>query len=61
MKLKGKKLDFISLIKRTELIDVSSRDMAFAANDRFKINALSLTDKTYIASGMSSYIVRLKP
>lgn len=62
MKLKGKDLIFISWINRDgsgvnpvrqELIDIMQED-------NFEVNCLSLTEKTYIACGFNSFVVRLK-
>lgn len=62
MEKKGKELNFISWIKRdgsgTE--DVSTSDMTHLDDTTFKINCLSITNKTYIASEFNSYVVKLK-
>lgn len=58
----GSELIFISRIsgdgKKTELIDDSEMD--YDKKEIFKLNSLSITNGTYIASGMSSYVVKLK-
>jgi hypothetical protein len=62
MKLKGKDLIFISWIKRdgsgTKM--VKKRLIELMQEDDFKVNCLSLTEKTYIACGFNSFVVRLK-
>ena len=60
---KGHQLEFISRINRdgsgTEKPKQSYIDLM--QDDNFKINCLSMTEKTFIASGMSSFVVKLKP
>lgn len=70
---KGKELEFISWIKRdgsgTVMIggewDKESTpkidDMSYVDEENFNIACLSLTEKTFIASGFNSFVVRLKP
>jgi len=59
----GSELIFISEIsgdgKKIKLVD----DVLISDLDKksiFKLNSLSITNGTYIASGMSSYVVKLK-
>lgn len=69
----GKQLEFISVIKRdgsgviaiptqwNENSDYPKVDnMAYLDDDIFTISILSLTEKTYIASGFNSFVVKLK-
>ena len=62
MKKKGKKLNFISWIKRdgsgTEPIE---KDMSYFDETKFKMSRLSLSNDTWVASGFNSYVVKLKP
>ena len=62
LKIKGKKLIFISLIcpDGVKMIDVSNKDMSVWDDDIFTLNRLSLTQDNYIASGMNTYVVKLK-
>jgi len=66
MKIKAKKLIFVSRIERdgSGVIPVSE-DMNILLqkckfNPKYKLNPLSLSNKTYIASGFNSYVVKLK-
>jgi len=62
MKIKGKHLEFISLIKRdgsgTETVEESLIELV--KEDVFTLACLSITKKTWIASNMNSFVVRLK-
>jgi hypothetical protein len=73
MKYKGKQLEFISFIKRdgtgTLMIggdwDVNSGypktgDMSYLDEDVFEVNCLSLSSKTFIASGFNSFVVKIR-
>lgn len=73
MKKLGKELDFISYIKRdgtgtimcgTEWDNFMGHpkvdEMSYLDHQEFKIKAISLTYKTYIASGFNTWVVRLK-
>jgi len=69
MKLKAKDLVFISWIKRDgsgtepvpdEMLE-SMLNNQFSKDDKFNINRLSLSNKTFIASGFNSFVVKLKP
>lgn len=58
----GKELEFISWIKRdgsgTKM--VKKKLIELMQEDTFRVNCLSLTEKTFIASGFNSFVVRLK-
>ena len=58
----GKELEFISWIKRdgsgTKM--VKKKLIEIMQEDTFKVNCLSITEKTFIASGFNSFVVRLK-
>lgn len=72
---KGKELEFISWIKRdgTGTIMIGScewnssmdmpkiDDMGYVDDEDFNLTGLSLTEKTFIASGFNSFVVKLKP
>ena len=73
MKYKGKQLDFISFIKRdgSGTIIVGTEwdknknypkvdDMGYLDDEIFEVNCLSLSNKTFIASGFNSFVVRIK-
>lgn len=70
----GKELQFISWIKRdgsgTAMIGSEWNssmdlpkidDMSYLDEEKFNITGLSMTEKTFIASGFNSFVVRLKP
>lgn len=59
---KGKKLHFISVIKRdgSGVVNVENEDHSHMNNDLFKITCLSISQGTFIASEMNSYVVKLK-
>ena len=59
----GRQLEFISWIVRdgSGTTPVGSKDMDHLANEKFSITCLSMTEKTYIAAGFNSYVVKLKP
>ncbi len=67
-KAKAKDLDFISWIKRdgsgTEPVPddmlESMLNNKFSKDDEYKLNVLSLRNKTFIASGFNSFVVKLK-
>lgn len=69
----GKELEFLSLIKRDgtgtimcggewnpSMKHPKTDDMSYLDNETFTVRCLSLTNKTYIACGFNSFIVRLK-
>ena len=71
MTKKGKELIFISWIKRDGSGTVAigtpwndscdfpkTDDMSYQDEDDFDLNALSLTEKTFIASGFNSFVVK---
>ncbi len=63
MQALGKDLIFISRILRdgsgTEMI-TDQKEVAHLENEKFKVNCLSISNATYIASSFNSYIVKLK-
>lgn len=74
MKKLGKELIFISFIKRdgTGTVMVGGEwnsnmdipkidDMGYLDQDVFDVICLSLTEKTFLASGFNSFVVKLKP
>jgi hypothetical protein len=60
--MKGSKLQFISQILRdgSSTITVPENYVQFMQNDNFKMQCLSITEKTWIASCMNSFVVRIK-
>ena len=62
MKKLGKDLDFISLIKRdgSGTKKVKKKLIELIQEDNFKVNRLSITENTFIASGFNSFVVRIK-
>jgi len=66
MKVEAKHLTFISQIKRdgtgTDILtSVQNEELQNDTIDKwYEINSLSITNKTYIASGFNSYVVKLK-
>lgn len=73
MRKLGKELEFISLVKRdgSGTVAVGTKwtrgsenpktdDMSYLDDDEFEINIISLTHKTFIASGFNTWVVRLK-
>jgi hypothetical protein len=68
MTKKAHELEFISRIKRdgSETVPMTDEDLEFhannlsAMNEKYKINQLSIGQKTFIASGFNSYVVKLK-
>lgn len=58
----GKKLTFISRIKRdgsgTE--EINNYNLPAIEKENYELSSLSITEKTYIAKGFNSYVVRLK-
>lgn len=59
MRKKANQLEFISRINRNGS-GVSAVDEKEVLNKDFKLNSLSISEKTYIASGMNSYVVKIK-
>ncbi len=63
MKIKGKNLKFISRILRdgsgTAMIK-DEKDVDHVQEEEFRINCLSITNGTFIASGFNSYVVKIK-
>jgi hypothetical protein len=73
MKKLGKELEFISLVKRdgsgtiavgtawnTESDYPNTDDVSYLDGEKFEIRALSITYKTFIASGFNTWVVKLK-
>ncbi len=68
MTKKAYELEFISQIKRDgsgvkkvpKSYLKSMLENKFMKDEIFKINCLSLTEKTFIASGFNSFVVRIK-
>ncbi len=62
MKKLGKELVFISWIKRdgSGVKMVRKRLIELMQGETFEITILSLSKKTYIASGFNSFVVKLK-
>jgi hypothetical protein len=68
MKKLAKELEFISWINRdgsgTKKVPKSMLKMMLendlAKDDEFEINTLSMSNKTFIANGFNSFVVRLK-
>jgi hypothetical protein len=71
--MKGKKLEFISFIRRdgSGTVTVGSDwfldescpkldDMSYLDECKFTLNRLSLSHRTFIASGFNSWVVKLK-
>lgn len=60
--VKGKKLNFISIIHRdgNGISNVENNDNSNKDNDLFKLTCLSISEGTYIASEFNSYVVKYK-
>lgn len=58
----GKELEFISWIKRdgSGIKMVKKKLIKIMQEHTFEINHLSITQKTFIASGFNSFVVKLK-
>jgi hypothetical protein len=69
----GKELEFISFVKRdgsgtiavgtewnTDSNHPKTDDVSYMDDEEFEINAISMTYKTFIASGFNTWVVRLK-
>lgn len=58
----GKDLIFISQINftGTGMIDIFEKRMNFEFDTKFKLTALSISQKTFIASEFNTYTVKLK-
>ncbi len=58
----GKELEFISQINRdgSGTTDLKEGYAHFMRNDKFRVTILSMTQKTHIASGFNSFVVRIK-
>lgn len=59
----AKELHFISKLKpdgtKLELLPEAA-DEVLRSNDIYKLTCLSITHKTWVASGMNTYVVKLK-
>tara|TARA_R110002153_G_scaffold266685_1_gene430211 strand:- start:1113 stop:1331 length:219 start_codon:yes stop_codon:yes gene_type:complete len=62
MKKKGKDLIFLNCIKGDgkSVCMVKKRLIELMKEDVFNVNCLSITNKTFIASGFNSFVVKLK-
>ncbi len=66
MQKQSKDLEFISQIKRDgkEISIISETENKDLQNpqfkEKYKLNPLSLSEETFIASGFNSYVVKLK-
>jgi hypothetical protein len=62
--VKGNELIFISRIQKNgdniEVVD-NSKMQDMYGKDNFHLNCLSISSGTYIASGFSTFVVKLKP
>ena len=64
MKRKATDLIFISQINRdgkgVVIIDNIEQEILHSENEYYELSSLSLTNKTYLALGFNSYVVKLK-
>lgn len=62
MEKKGKELEFISWIKRdgSGTVPINEAEVIPSDDDDFELICLSLSEKTFIASGFNSFVVKLK-
>ena len=64
MEVKAKDLEFISCINSdgsgVKSVSLDRIDNLNKLNEKFKIHILSLSEKTYIARGFYTYVVRIK-
>ncbi len=62
MKALGKELIFIGRIEGdgNKITSIKDKDMRLFDDDKFKINCLSMTNRTFIASGFNTYVVKFK-
>ena len=68
MKAKAEDLIFVSQIKRdgsgTHPVEESylraMEENELMKNDKYKLNSLSITEETWIASGFNSFVVKVK-
>lgn len=60
---KGSDLIFISQINRdgSGTSPVKADYEEYLQDEQFKVNCLSMSSQTYIASGFNSFVVKLKP
>ena len=61
--LLGKDLIFISQISRDgqSIVNIEGEDMEEEWTTKFTLQSLSVSNKTYIASEVNSYVVKIKP
>lgn len=61
--LLGKDLIFISQISRDgqSIVNIEGEDMEEEWTTKFTLQSLSVSHKTYIASEVNSYVVKIKP
>ena len=60
-RIKGKYLEFISRIKADGSGTVPpSEDMSFCQEEYFDVRCLSITNDTWIAANMATYVVKIK-
>ncbi len=61
-KAKGSELEFISLIHRdgSGVTPMAEKDTSIIERATYRLQRLSITEDTYIASWFNSYVVRLK-
>jgi len=63
MKKFASELEFISRISadgKSIVLDVSNELTDYEKKELFKLNSLSISNGTYIASSMSTYVVKFK-
>lgn len=58
----GSELIFISQIRRdgSGIYPIDEEYLKYLQKDKFYLNCLSITEKTYIACGFNSFVVKLK-
>ena len=58
----GRELEFINQINSdgSGVTSVDNKYLEYIKNDRFQLSCLSITEKTWIASGFNSFVVKLK-
>lgn len=62
MKKIGSELEFISRIRRdgSGTVPVNPEGLEYIQDEKFKIICLSISEKTYLACGFNSFVVKLK-
>jgi hypothetical protein len=58
----GSELEFVSWIHRdgSDVTPMEGKDVSALAKESFRVRCLSISQRTYIASGFNSYVVRMK-